>query len=274
MKFTIRKKFTEKSPQFVADYLINVSELSKMKIKKTIEVGGLWIKRKDKKKKERVKKIKTQLFNGDFIEFYYDDQLQFVDEKECFEVYKGKGFGVWYKPVGMLSDGSPYADKGSLSYAIKKQGKKCFLIQRLDREVSGLILVAYMKDAASFYSKELQNSKIEKFYNVEVLGHIEEAGKIDIDLDEKESHTEYVPIKHKDNTTILEVQIKTGRYHQIRRHFNLIEHPVIGDPKYGQNNKNKTGLKLEAVKLGLFDKTLRKRVIIEVPKENQMFITE
>ena len=51
------------------------------------------------------------------------------------------------------------------------------------------------------------------------------------------------------NTSVVDVTIKTGRFHQIRRHFDMIGFPVMGDPRYGTGNKNSSGMKLEAVSL-------------------------
>jgi tRNA pseudouridine32 synthase/23S rRNA pseudouridine746 synthase len=51
------------------------------------------------------------------------------------------------------------------------------------------------------------------------------------------------------NTSIADVSIRTGRLHQIRRHFDMLGSPVLGDPKYGTNNKNTEGMKLSAVSL-------------------------
>lgn len=51
------------------------------------------------------------------------------------------------------------------------------------------------------------------------------------------------------NTSLLEVSIETGRLHQIRRHLAAIGHPVMGDPRYGEGNKNADGLKLVASRI-------------------------
>lgn len=271
MRINYKKKYQSDENIFVVDWLATQIDLSKMKIKKTIEVGGLWIKKSEKGKKERVKKIKTKISSGWVIELNYDSSLSFADESEAFEVYKGSEFGVWYKPAGMLADGSPYADKGSITYLIRSKSKKTYLIQRLDREVSGLMLIAYSKKMAAFFSKELQDGKILKYYQGQVIGLIEQDGAIDDFLDGKEAHTLYQVEKSSDGTTFLNIEIKTGRYHQIRRHLNMIDHPLIGDPKYGEGNKNKDGLKLVSHKCEIFDPKQRKRITIELPAEKKLF---
>ena len=68
--------------------------------------------------------------------------------------------------------------------------------------------------------------------------------KINKDLDQKTAKTVIISSKAADDRTQAEVEILTGRYHQIRRHFDMIGHPIMGDPKYGRGNKNRDGLKL------------------------------
>jgi tRNA pseudouridine32 synthase/23S rRNA pseudouridine746 synthase len=197
--------------------------------------------------------------------------MEFCDDNLAIEVFKGGDFGVWYKPAGMLSDGSPYADKGSLSYLIKQNSRKCFLIQSLDREVSGLMLVAYSKKMAAFFSKEMQDGKIKKNYQAQVIGILQEDGEITQELDGKSAHTLYSVKKQSDGNTFIEVEIKTGRYHQIRRHLNMIDHPILGDPKYGKGNKNKDGLKLISHSCEIFHPKERKRITIEIPTDKKLF---
>jgi tRNA pseudouridine32 synthase/23S rRNA pseudouridine746 synthase len=59
--------------------------------------------------------------------------------------------------------------------------------------------------------------------------------------------------------------IKTGRYHQIRRHFNMISHPVIGDPKYDRGNKNIEGMKLSAVSINFSCPFINREVEFRMP---------
>lgn len=271
MRINFKKKYEEVDDIYIVDWIASEIELSKMKIKKTIEVGGLWLTKPGQRKKERIKKIKTKIKKGSFIELNYDSSLEFTEPALAIEVYKGPEFGVWYKPPGMLSDGSPYADKGSLSHLIKSQSKKCFLIQRLDREVSGLMLVAYSKKMAAFFSKELQEKKILKFYQTQVIGFVEAEGVIDKKLDGKHAETTFKLFKEEDGTSFCEVQILTGRYHQIRRHFDSINHPIIGDPRYGEGNKNKDGIKLVAHKCEFFHPKLRERTTVELPSDKRLF---
>ncbi|MBT4792644.1 MAG: hypothetical protein HON90_13810 [Halobacteriovoraceae bacterium] len=244
MKIQFKQKYSEQSTCYVVDWLAQNIDLSKMKIKKTIDLGGLWITRSNQKKKKRIKKIKTQIMHADKVEFLYDSNLSFVDEQLAIEVTKEKHFGVWYKPASMLSNDTPFSDKGSIAAIIRKKYKGCYLIQRLDREVSGLMLVAYTKNMAAYFSKQLKENKIGKFYQAQLYGPIESNGQIDFKLDGKDALTTYSVVGQTDNMTNVEIQIHTGRFHQIRRHFDMLGFPVMGDPRYGVDNKNKDGIKL------------------------------
>jgi tRNA pseudouridine32 synthase/23S rRNA pseudouridine746 synthase len=105
-----------------------------------------------------------------------------------------------------------------------------------------------------FFSRLFKDNHITKRYGIEVLGNLsreKRRGKIELGLDGKPATTEfefnsYDPEK---NTSALDVVTRTGRLHQVRRHFTMIGYPITGDPKYGRVNKNIDGLKLAAVGL-------------------------
>lgn len=271
MHVKLQKKYTENVEKQVVEFLAEETDVSKVKIKKAIGIGGLWIKKANQKSKKRVKKIKTLLSQNDFVEFYFNDQLDQSMEEKAFEIYSGKGFGVWFKPAGLLSDTTPYSDRGCLSYVIKQKYKNCYLIQRLDREVGGVLLAAYNKEKAAFFSKEMKAGNIKKFYQAEVLGNLSGEGVIDKTLDGKECLTKYQVIKENVETTLVEIEILTGRYHQIRRHFDRIQHPIIGDPKYGRGNKNSEGLRLISKKCIFYDPIKKSKVPVAVPESELLF---
>jgi tRNA pseudouridine32 synthase/23S rRNA pseudouridine746 synthase len=127
-----------------------------------------------------------------------------------------------------------------------------FLVHRLDREASGLMLVAHSREAAARLSHLFQTNQVYKRYQVHVRGRVEaEQGVVDHPLDGKPARTEYALEQYdaERDRSELSVVIHTGRLHQIRRHFDLIGHPVIGDPKHGTDNKSSEGMQLAAVEL-------------------------
>ena len=113
---------------------------------------------------------------------------------------------------------------------------------RLDRDTSGLILIAKHELSASKLA-----GKIKKDYYAVADGEITEGGTIDlpiarcgesiikrmVDENGEKAITHYQPISVKNNNTLLKINLETGRTHQIRVHFSHIGHPLIGDELYG-----------------------------------------
>jgi 23S rRNA pseudouridine1911/1915/1917 synthase len=132
------------------------------------------------------------------------------------------------------------------------------VVHRLDKDTSGLLLVAKTAEALIFFQKQFKNRRVEKKYVCLVEGRVkEDSGTIDALLARstqnpkkqtvylknglpprgaREAITEYKVVKRFEDYTLLEVQIKTGRRHQIRAHFAWLQHPVAGDKVYGFKN--------------------------------------
>lgn len=83
------------------------------------------------------------------------------------------------------------------------------------------------------------------------LGSSAERGKIDHPLDDRNAVTDFTAVSYDNgsDTATAAIRIRTGCLHQIRRHFNLIGHPVMRDPRYGRNHSNPAWLQLTAVSL-------------------------
>lgn len=140
--------------------------------------------------------------------------------------------------------------------AVKNVGEapRYGVVHRLDKDTSGVLLVAKNPEALIFLQKQFKNRGVEKKYLALVTGRVkEEQGTITTllgrspkdprkqkvhSLDERamglrEAITEYKVLQRFEGYTFLEVQIKTGRKHQIRAHLSNLHHPVAGDRLYG-----------------------------------------
>lgn len=243
------------------DLLAKDTGLSKQSLKRYLNNGAVWVQKKGKKKMERTRRASFELLPGSHVKFYFDARLEKFDELNAELIFENRHWGVWYKPANLLTQGTKFGDACSLERDLQKKGKKVFLVHRLDRETAGLLLVAYSSQTASDFQKIWHTDKIKKMYLAEVLGHIEDTGKTQVinkKLEDKDSETLFTVVENRENTTIVEAALVTGRFHQIRKHFHLISHPVMGDPDYGNNNKNEDGLKLIAHKLMVTDPVTNK----------------
>jgi 23S rRNA pseudouridine955/2504/2580 synthase len=131
------------------------------------------------------------------------------------------------------------------------------LCNRIDRNTSGIVIAA--KNAASLriMNEKIRNREIRKYYLCLVKGHLfKKEGILKSYMVKNESQnrvyvhdkpveggktaiTEYRVLKENDLTSLVEVELHTGRTHQIRAHFSYLGHPLLGDGKYGTNAQNK-----------------------------------
>ena len=271
MKAVYKYIVDESDPELAVDLLFLKTGLSKQKIKKCINAGGLWIDMASdsSNKLRRFKKIKRRIYCGDRVEFYYDDNAVADIKESPFVLYETDDFGLWFKPVNILSQGSRFGDKHSMPAIIKKKrGKDAYLVNRLDKETSGVIALAYNGKVAAILGT-LWQGKVKKIYQAIVKGVLEpDFGEIRSLIDNKRSTTKYKTVKVLDNgTSFVEVELKTGRKHQIRRHFSDAGHPVMGDPRYGKNNSDPKGLRLLAAGVSFVNPLNGKGVSVVIPDE-------
>ena len=167
------------------------------------------------------------------------------------------------------------------SYEVEASFKNAKLIHRLDRETSGVLLLAKNEDFLKKAIEAFRNRLIKKFYTAWVEGVVYEEivinlpihtikgpksiSKIDKRLG-KEAITILKPNEVQGKKSKVDLEIKTGRTHQIRLHLSHIGHPVVGDEQYGSPTKAKRVL-LHASKIEIFGK----KYIANEPKDIQRY---
>ncbi len=246
------------------ELLSEASTLSKQKIKQAMQKGCVWLEKsseQDKKYTQRLRRAKKVLSIGETVHFYYDEKVLSAEPAEAILVSDEGAYSIWNKPSGMLSQGSKWGDHCTIyRWAEKylKPERPAFIVHRLDRAASGLIIIAHKKQTAAAFGKLFQSHEIDKRYRVSVEGDFssflvgaENTKTIDTEIDNKPalSHVTFKSYDKKNDESILEVKIETGRKHQIRKHLLEIGFPVVGDRLYG-SGKSLGDLKLEAVLLG------------------------
>jgi tRNA pseudouridine32 synthase / 23S rRNA pseudouridine746 synthase len=235
-------------------FLAARTPLSKAKIKVAMCHGAVWLHRAQQKP-QRLRRATKDLKTGDRISIYYDEALLGQRPPSASLIEDCKDYSVWFKPSGLLAQGNEYGDHCSLLRQVELHyalARPVLLVHRLDRETRGLMLLAHNRLAAAKLSELLREHSIEKLYRLEVRGKPGAENKeltIDLKLDGKPALTHYRLESYcsQTDTSIVLATLVTGRTHQLRRHFAAIDHPLIGDPRYGQGNKNTEGLQLTAV---------------------------
>jgi len=257
--FTFRETLQSDTTMNAGDFLTAKTGLSKSRVKDAMNKGAVRLLRK--KKRQRLRKANTRLQKGDQLELFYDEKLLVAVPPVAICLHDLSRYSIWNKPAGLLTQGTEHGDHFSLIRQAElffKPRRQVFPVHRLDREAFGLVLVAHDRTTAAYFSELFRNGGISKKYRVKLLGNISvrgQAGIINQPLDGKEAITEYQCTGYDPaaNISIVETTIRTGRLHQIRRHFAEIGFPVMGDPRYGKGNKNTDGLQLAAFFLGFTD---------------------
>ncbi len=157
-------------------------------------------------------------------------------------------FIVLNKPAGLLSIPDREGKETSLKQLLQERYEKIFVIHRLDKFTSGVIVFAKDEDTHKELSQLFQERTVEKFYTGIVLGNVpNDHGRIELNIAEhpgkkgqmtvvkkgKPSLTDYTVLERFGKYTYMEFQIHTGRTHQIRIHMQHLGHPLVCDEVYG-----------------------------------------
>lgn len=235
--------------------------------------GAVWLTRPGRKER-RLRKAKYKLLPGDFVQLFYDPAVLSMTAPEPERIAEGKDYSVWFKPSWLLSQGSRYGDHCSLLRMAEKGNRDIDfkLIHRLDREASGLMILAHNRNAAMLLSNLFQEDAIEKRYFAEVLGHpqIPKTGlELTAPLDDKAARTVIrgaLPGKT-EQSSILDIHLHSGRLHQIRRHLADFGFPVLGDSRYGEQLKGHSALHLCAWKISFVSPFSNELVSYQAPRQ-------
>ena len=204
-------------------------------------------------------------------------------------IYEDDDLVVVNKPSGMVAHPAPGNLEGTLVNALLFHCKELSLLEglrpgivhRLDKDASGVMVVA--KNNSSYLSliKQFRQHTIKRKYVAVVLGKVQfDEGVIDVPIardpfnyqkmsvrfsdDAKESRTNYRTLKRTDEFSLLELTPETGRTHQIRVHLKYLGHPILGDTKYGQDQKS-SRLFLHSTTLGFTHPRTKKVLEFNIP---------
>lgn len=204
---------------------------------------------------------------------YEDDDMLVINKEKGIVVHPGNG-----NPDGTLANAVMARCKGGLSGIGGKI--RPGIVHRIDKDTSGLVIIAKNDKAHINLSNQIQKRKVKKTYIALVRGVIKEneatinmpigrstkdRKKMAVSKNGKEAITNFKVLKRFTGYTLLEVNIETGRTHQIRVHLAEIGFPIVGDMVYsnGKNPFNVEGQMLHAAKLELKHPTTQKDVTFE-----------
>lgn len=228
---------------------LNVGRLNKALRENKIKLNG------------KKQPLSTRVQNGDVIRlFLLDEQLEKRTLPSAVFVYEDEDILVVHKPAGIEVEG-PNEDtlvkRVQATLAKAGQPTHAVLCHRLDTGTSGLVLMARNRDAEEFLTSAIKNRSIEKRYLCVTFGRPQPPAALlhdyllkDADrgivkivsspaAGAKEVITGYETLSVSGRLALLEVELITGRTHQIRAHLAHIGCPILGDSKYGNNAANR-----------------------------------
>ena len=256
LKIVIPEKFKGKRLDLALSKLF--PEHSRSRIQSWIKAGEVEVNNSKYKQRNVVN-------SGDIIKI--NTTLKSIDKHQAEHIsldviHEDKAIIILNKPAGLVVHPGAGNPKHTLVNALLHFDEKldvlprAGIIHRLDKDTTGIMIIARTIESYTYLVNELQKRNIKRNYKAIICGQLVAGGVIENKIGRHPVHrtkmavtdkgklatTHYRIIKKFQHYTYLDIQLGTGRTHQIRVHMNNEKHPIIGDPLYGKNTFLKKGI--------------------------------
>lgn len=285
---SIQEWTVEVSGERLDKYLSSVSELSRTRVQELTKEGTVLVNGKAQKSSYKV-------VEGDVIscDVPKDEPTDILPEDIPLDIlYEDEDIIVINKPKGMVVHPAPGNYSGTLVNALLYHCKDLSgingvirpgIVHRIDKDTTGCIVACKNDEAHRSIASQLESKTCHREYMALVEGNIaNEAGFIDApigrdkkdrqkmtvtDVNAKEAQTHFKVVERFGRYTLVDCALETGRTHQIRVHMKYINHPVVGDEKYGHKCPlmDTEGQVLHAYRLTLKHPRTGKKMSFEAP---------
>lgn len=270
------KKIVDKKDTLL-NYLIENVDMSKNKIKEYLKYKSIYV------DGTNTTQFDYPLEKGSII--YIDTKKKQKDRLPFPIIYEDNHIIVVDKPAGLLTIATEKEKEHTLFHMVreyikqKEKNTKIFVIHRLDKDTSGIVMFAKDEKTKRIFQESWDTLAKLREYKAVVLGIPEEKEKtlinnlkensinmVYIAKEGKKAITKYETIKSNKNYSLLNIEIQTGRKNQIRVQLSAINHPIVGDNKYGKDKEKR--LYLHANKLIIFNPIIKKEMTFnsQLPK--------
>lgn len=281
----MNNKYEVKEKMILIDFLEKVLKKSHKDAKKLLTNKQILVNNKINSK------YNTQLNVGDTIIINSFNTNNMDSKVEI--LYEDKDIIVVNKPAGLLTIATENEKEKTLYHLVsdytKKSNKnnKVFIIHRLDKETSGIVIFAKNEKIKKLYQNNWDDLVLYRGYTAVLEGTLPKyRGKIIQYLKEnkdsfkiyvtdknngKKAVTLYKVLKENDKYTLVDIEIQTGRKNQIRVAFSSMGYPILGDQKYGSTDKSLKRLALHAYKLTLINPVNKKKLDFEIKVPDEFY---